>query len=389
MINFTRLLGGVPSVSAALKAVSKKKRSTAFASCRAFSPLVVFNLTQRCNLDCLHCYLTSEDRKYRQELSFKEIKKVIDSLSGIDIPVLLLSGGEPLVHKDIFKIITYAKGRGIRVGLSTNGTLISPAAAKKLKKTQIDYIGVSIDGARRRHDRFRNLKGAYDKALAGIRNAREQGLKTGVRFTLSRLNAEDLPSVLEMCVKEEIPRFCLYHLVYAGRGEQLYTQDIDNKKRRKIVDFLIKKTLEYKNKQKNIEILTVDNHADGIYIYNFLKKKNPEQAKKVLKLLKFHGGCSAGTKIVDISPKGEVFACQFWQSGSIGNVRDTGFRRIWLNKDDRELCRLRMKWRYLKGKCGKCRYKTYCGGCRIRAFAASGDFWQEDPCCYLSEKEIR
>ncbi len=375
-------------MSAALKAVSKKRKSPLFINCNASSPLVVFNLTRRCNLDCWHCYLESQNITYKNELSTPQIKKVIDSLAKIDIPVLLFSGGEPLMHKDILPLIEYAKARKIRVGLSTNGTLISKALAKKLAGSGIDYVGVSIDGRKSLHDRFRKIKGAYDMAIKGIINAQEAGLKTGVRFTISRFNAPDLPFVLDLCIKEKIPRFCMYHLVYSGRGKNIADLDIDNKARRKVVDFLVHHALEYKKKNYDIEILTVDNHADGIYIYNYLRKRNSQIAAEVLKLLKFHGGCSAGSKIVDISPSGEVFACQFWQQEAIGNIKKADFSKIWLNKDDKFLYRLRSKARYLKGKCGRCRYKSYCGGCRIRAFVVHNDFWQEDPCCYLTENEI-
>lgn len=389
MINFTKLLGGTPSISQALKDVSKKGKSPLFKACNASSPLVVFNITRQCNLDCLHCYLESKNKKYAGELTLEQIKAAIDSLEKINIPILLLSGGEPLAHKDIFEIINYAKSKGIRVGLSTNGTLITKTVAKKLKQVNIDYVGVSIDGAKKLHDKFRNLTGAYDMAIRGIRNAQQAGLKTGVRFTISKVNAPDLAAVLDMCVKEKIRRFCMYHLVYTGRGEELVNQDMDNIQRRSVIDFLIQRTLEYKKNKVDLEILSVDNHADGIHIYNYLKKDNPTAAQEVLKLLKFHGGCSAGSKIVDISPTGDVFACQFWQHETLGNIKITEFNQIWLNRKDKQLCKLRCKADYLKGKCGRCQYKSYCGGCRIRAEVVYNDPWQEDPCCYLTEDEIK
>ncbi|MCK4993689.1 MAG: radical SAM protein [Candidatus Omnitrophica bacterium] len=389
MVNFTKLLGGKPTVSVALEAVSKKRKSPLFISCNASSPLVVFNLTRRCNLACRHCYLESKNINYKNELSTPKIKKVIDSLAKIDIPVLLFSGGEPLVHKDILALIEYAKEKKIRVGLSTNGTLITKVLAKRLAKAGIDYVGVSIDGAKSLHDKFRKMKGAYDRAIKGIINAQEAGLKTGVRFTISKANAADLPSVLDLCIKEKIPRFCMYHLVYSGRGKSIANIDIDNKARRKVVDFLVHRALEYNKKKFDFEMLTVDNHADGIYIYNYLKKIKSQIAAQVLELLEFHGGCSAGSKVVDISPTGDVFACQFWQQEAMGNINNTDFSKIWLNKNDKSLCQLRSKSSYLLGKCGVCRYKSYCGGCRIRALVVHNDLWQEDPCCYLTKNEIK
>lgn len=389
MINFTKLLGGKPTVSAALEAVSKKRENPLFASCNASSPLVVFNLTRSCNLECRHCYLESKNVVYENELSTLQIKKVIDSLAEIDIPVLLFSGGEPLVHKDILPLIEYAKSKKIRVGLSTNGTLISKTMAKNLARSGIDYVGVSIDGRKSLHDEFRKIKGSYDLAMKGIINAQEAGLKTGLRFTISKANVSELPAVLDLCIKEKIPRFCMYHLVYSGRGKNIADIDIDNKTRRKVVDFLVQRALEYNKKKIDFEMLTVDNHADGIYIYNYLKKINPQAAEEVLKLLEFHGGCSAGSKVVDISPAGDVFACQFWQQEALGNVRDTEFSQIWLDKNNKRLCQLRFKSNHLLGKCGQCSYKSYCGGCRIRALVVHDDLWAEDPCCYLTEDEIR
>ncbi|MFH1460636.1 MAG: radical SAM protein [Candidatus Omnitrophota bacterium] len=388
MINFTKLLGGKPTVSEALKSVSQKREKPPAKSSCFFSPLVVFNITQRCNLKCKHCYLDSDNIIYKRELSLFQIKKTIDSLVCFNIPVLLLSGGEPLMHRHIFAIIKYAKSKHLRVGLSTNGTLISKQIAKKLKSTGIDYVGVSIDGACKTHDKFRNLKGAYARAIKGMRNAKDAGIKTGIRFTISKYNYKDLPQVLAMAVKEKIPRFCMYHLVYTGRGQLLTEYDLNNQERRKIVNFLLASTLEYNKKGVNLEILTVDNHADGIYIYNYLKKIKSQYADDVLALLKLHGGCSAGSKIVDINAKGDIFACQFWQDDVLGNVKKQDFKKIWTNQNNGLLCQLRVKSKYLKGKCQRCKYKSYCGGCRLRAKVVYNDYWQEDPGCYLTEQEI-
>lgn len=389
MINFTELLAGKTSVSGALRAANKSLKTRLSVSCSRSSPLVVFNLTRRCNLNCQHCYLESENKTYTKELSFPEVKRAINSFEKLKIPVLLLSGGEPLVHKDIYRIIECVKSRNIRVGLSTNGTLISNAVAKKLKASGVDYVGISIDGQEKFHDAFRNLNGAYNKAVRGIRNAQDLGLKTGVRFTITQINISQLPMVLEMCVQEKIQRFCVYHLVYTGRGESLQTYDIDNKTRRKTVNFLIKRTRELIADSNNIEILSVDNHADGIYIYNYLKKRSLKKAKTALEILKSRGGCSAGDKIVDISPKGDIFACQFWKNNSLGNIRENDLGTIWLDREKKMFCKLREKSKHLKGKCGRCAYKLYCGGCRIRAYMVYNDYWQEDPCCYLKEEEIK
>jgi len=389
MVNFTKLLGGNPSVSETIKSGENRQDVPYFQSCDISHPLVIFNITKRCNLKCSHCYLESQDKQYKGELSWSKIKKIIDIFGKIKIPVLLLSGGEPLMHKDIFKIIDYAKNKSIRVGLSTNGTLISKSIARRLKDIGIDYVGVSIDGRRQIHDKIRNLDGAYDAALTGLINSLEKGLKTGIRFMINKINVSELPEILDLCVQEKIPRFCMYHLVYAGRGRALIDEDIDNPTRRKIVDFLIKRTLELKRQKQDIEILTVDNHADGIYIYNYLKQNNQAGQEKALELIKLHGGCSAGTKVVDISPEGNISACQFWWDHILGNISKQDFNTIWMNEKDNMLRQLRSKAASLKGKCGRCRFKSYCGGCRIRAAQTYNDFFQEDPCCYLTENEIK
>ena len=388
MINFTKLLGGKPSVSDALKAVNDTQTISGNNRLDVPSPIVVFNITRRCNLDCLHCYIESEDKQYEGELTLDQIKQVIDSLSTMSVPVLLLSGGEPLAHKDIFTIIEYAKSKNLRIGLSTNGTLITKDMAQNLKKLGVDYAGVSIDGLKDLHDKFRNLDGAFDMAMAGLRNAQEAGIKTGVRFTISGINYTQLGDVLDLCIKEQIPRFCMYHLVYSGRGESLVAQDIDNPTRRQIADLLIRRALEYNKKNYNFEILTVDNHADGVYIYNYIKKHDPSRVKEVLEVMKSHGGCSLGHKIVDISPSGKVHACQFWHNDCLGSVVDQDFRDIWYDGDNKLLCSFRNLSGHLKGKCGACDFKTYCGGCRVRAAFVHKDFWAEDPCCYLKEEEL-
>ncbi|MBU0634981.1 MAG: radical SAM protein [Candidatus Omnitrophica bacterium] len=386
MVNFTRLLGSAPEVSEAFEAVNRNLNEEFGSTTK--SPLVIFNLTRRCNLKCRHCYLEAKDIDFKNELNWADIKNTINCFAKIKIPILLLSGGEPLLHKDIFKIIEYAKTKNIHVGLSTNGTLISRSLARKLRDLKIDYVGVSIDGTSRRHDEFRGVKGAFDAAMRGIINSLEMGIKTGMRFTINKLNAVDLAPIITLCVQEKIPRFCMYHLVYSGRGKLLKEQDLDNNLRRQTIDFLIECTCEINRKVQGVEILTVDNHADGIHIYNYLRKKNSQNAAQVLELLKLHGGCSAGCRVVDISPEGNVYPCQFWQDNSLGNIKEKDFLEIWTNKRDNLLCQLRSKQFCLKGKCGRCRYKAYCGGCRIRAGFMYKDFFQEDPCCYLTEAEI-
>lgn len=351
-------------------------------------PLVVWNMTNRCNLKCRHCYIDAEDREYSNELTTEEAKAFIDDLGEMQVPVLLFSGGEPLVRQDLYELGAYAASKGIRPVISTNGTLITPEAARKIKEAGFQYVGVSIDGAEATHDYFRNMKGAYARALEGIRNSMAAGNKTGIRFTINKDNFADLPAVLEMVEKEGIPRFCMYHLVYAGRGREMLDRDTTLAQKRETIAYLVEKTIELYNRGVEVEILTTDNHADGIYLYNYVKEHHPERAGEVLRLLEMHGGCSAGVKMSNVDPRGNVHACQFWGHRNLGNVREKKFSEIWQNQRDEFLQAMREKPAHLKGRCGQCQYNHLCGGCRIRAEVVHGDMWASDPACYLTDEEI-
>ncbi len=350
-------------------------------------PLVVWNMTTRCNLRCAHCYNESGEAS-EGELTTQEARALIDDLAAMKAPVLLFSGGEPLARSDIFELGAYAAARGIHPVVSTNGTLISAEVARRLKEADFRYVGVSIDGMRDTHDRFRCREGAFDAAWEGIRNARAAGLRSGVRFTISQANVDDLPAVLAKAVEEGIERFCMYHLVYAGRGAALAKTDLTPEKRRQVIDWLMRQTKELHSQGKEIEILTTDNHADGVYLYQAIKREDRARAAEVLELLAMHGGCSAGRKFANIDARGDVHACQFWGHVSLGNVSERPFSAIWQQPDQPLLCQLKGMQSHLKGRCGECSYKAYCGGCRVRAEAIHGDVWSADPTCYLTDEEI-
>ncbi len=352
-------------------------------------PLVVWNTTNRCNLRCLHCYINAEDHNYKNELSTEEAKRLIDDLAHMKIPVLLFSGGEPLMRQDIFELGAYAINKGIRSVISSNGTLITPLIAKKIKDAGFSYVGISIDGSEKTHDQFRQMPGAFKKALQGVQNTLKTGVMSGIRFTVNRQNYKDLPEILDLCEKEKIPRFCLYHLVYAGRGREMVKDDITPSESREIVKMLIEKAKDWCARGVNTEILTTDNHADGIYIKKHLEMTDTEQAKEVNTLLKMHGGCSAGTKMSNIDPVGNVHPCQFWSHLSLGNIREKRFSEIWLEPNNPILIKMRKKSESLKGRCGRCIYSELCAGCRIRAEVVHGDAWMEDPACFLTEEEIK
>ncbi|MDR7866048.1 MAG: radical SAM protein [Sporomusaceae bacterium] len=387
MIGCTKLLCGTATISDIVKYGRSSRdlppHMLQFSS--DATPIVVWNMTNRCNLSCRHCYIEAEDRAYKGELTTAEAKIFIDDLAAMKVPVLLFSGGEPLIREDLFELGAYAVAKGIRPVISTNGTLITPEVARKIKETGFQYVGISIDGDEEVHDFFRGRKGCFAETLQGIRNSLAAGNKTGVRFTVNKLNRHTLPEILDLVEREKIARFCMYHLVYAGRGKGIADLDTTAEEKRQTIDLLIEKTLDFNRRGVEVEILTTDNHADGIYILQHIERTQPERVEEIKNLLAMHGGCSAGEKMANVDPRGDVHACQFWGHATLGNVREKPFSAIWQKSQDEFLLKLRDKAAHIEGRCGECRYKSLCGGCRIRAEAATGNLWGEDPACYLAD----
>jgi 12,18-didecarboxysiroheme deacetylase len=352
-------------------------------------PVVVWNITRRCNLKCLHCYAHARNIPFDNELTTMEGKKLIDDLAGFGVPVLLISGGEPLVRKDLPELAAYAVEKGMRAVISTNGTLITPQMADTLKKIGLSYVGISLDGMEEINDRFRGVKGAFKSALKGIENCKKAGIKVGLRFTINKINVGEIPDLFRLIEENDIPRICFYHLVYAGRGSKLVEEDLSHEESRRAVDLIMDFTKKLHDQGKPKEVLTVDNHADGPYIYLRLKKENPERAKEVLELLKMNEGNNSGRGIGCISWDGEVHADQFWRHYSFGNVKDRPFSEIWTDTSDPLMNKLKEKKKYAKGKCATCKWLDICAGnFRVRSEAVTGDVWAPDPACYLTDEEI-
>ncbi len=352
-------------------------------------PVVVWNITRKCNLKCVHCYSQSDGMDYQDEMTTEDGKKLLSDLGDFGVPVILFSGGEPLVRKDLFELGKYARALGMRVVISTNGTMINKYIAEKLKDIGVSYVGVSLDGIGQTNDNFRGVKGSFERALKGIRNCREMGIKVGLRFTINRRNVNDVPGIFDLLEKEDIRRICFYHLVYSGRGSQLIDEDLTKEQTRDIVDLIIERTADLHRRGKKVEVLTVDNHADGVYLYIKLLKENPKRAREVLELLKMNGGNSSGHGIGCVSWDGNVYADQFWRHHSFGNVKERPFSEIWTDMSDPLMKKLKNKKLYVKGRCAKCQYLDVCGGnFRVRAEAVTGDIWAEDPACYLTDEEI-
>ncbi|MCA1959686.1 MAG: 12,18-didecarboxysiroheme deacetylase [Desulfomonile sp.] len=353
-------------------------------------PVVVWNVTRRCNLKCVHCYSGSEDREYGDELTFDEGKALIDDLAAFGAPVILFSGGEPLIRRDILDLIRYAVERGRRAVLSTNGTLITESLARKLRELGLSYVGISLDGLEHVHDQFRGVSGTFARVMTAIRNCQAEGLKVGLRFTINRRNYREIPGIFDLVESARIPRICFYHLVYSGRGTDLINEDLDHAQTRAVVDLILDRTRQLHDKGMPVEVLTVDNHADGPYTYLRLLREDPRRAAEVLELLRMNEGNNSGRGIGCVSWDGAVHADQFWRHRSFGNVRQRPFSAIWTDPADEFLMKLKDKKNYVTGRCATCRWLSICGGnFRVRADAVHGDEWAPDPACYLTDDEIR
>ena len=352
-------------------------------------PVVVWNVTRRCNLKCVHCYAHAKNTTSDNELTTGQGKELIDDLASFGAPVMLFSGGEPLVRRDLPELAAYAVEKGMRAVISTNGTLITPEMARNLKKIGLSYVGISLDGMEEINDRFRGVNGAFRSALEGIKNSQDAGIKVGLRFTINKFNVNEIPKIFQLLEEMDIPRVCFYHLVYAGRGTELVKEDLTHEGTRAALDLIIDETRRLFNKGKPKEVLTVDNHADGPYIYLRLLRENPERAKEVLELLKWNEGNNSGRGIGCVSWDGEVYADQFWRHHSFGNVKDRPFSQIWTDTSEELMGKLKEKKKFVKGRCATCNWLDVCGGnFRVRAEAVSGDIWAPDPACYLTDEEI-
>jgi len=352
-------------------------------------PVVVWNITRRCNLKCVHCYAHAKDQSFDNELTTEEGKNLIDDLSRFKVPVLLLSGGEPTIRKDLPELAAYAVEKGMRAVISTNGTLISQKMARILKDIGLSYVGISLDGMEKINDRFRGVKGAFRSALEGIKNCQDAGIKVGLRFTVNKFNVDEIENIFNLLEDMEIPRVCFYHLVYAGRGSKLVEDDLTHDETRKAVDLIMDLTRKLHDKGKPKEVLTVDNHADGPYLYLRLLKEDPKRAAEVLELLEMNEGNNSGRGIGCISWDGEVYADQFWRYYSFGNVRKRPFSEIWTDTSEPLMKKLKEKKKYVKGRCATCRWLDICAGnFRVRAEAITGDAFAPDPACYLTDEEI-
>ncbi len=387
MINLTSLLCGIDQPADALRYGRGHGAPRTAAERR---PVVVWNITRRCNLSCMHCYSDSTNCHYDGELDDAQCRAVLEDLASFGVPAVLLSGGEPLLRPRLFDLAEYARSLGLRLTLSTNGTLISPHAAARIKHIGFSYVGISLDGIGDVHDRFRGRSGAFAKALAAFRNCREVGQKVGLRLTLTRQTVAEIERILDFIEQEDVPRVCFYHLVYSGRGADLQT--LAPEQSRRALDLIMDRVEHWHAAGSPREVLTVDQPADAAYLLMRLEERDPSRAEKARELLAWNGGASnsSGTGIGNIDTQGNVHPDQFWQSINLGNVKERPFSEIWTQTQHPTVLGLRQKPRPVGGRCAECRWFGLCGGgFRVRAWQRTGDAWAADPGCYLSEQEIR
>ncbi|XHR28813.1 MAG: radical SAM protein [Chthoniobacteraceae bacterium] len=385
MINFTRLLCDVAQPADGLRYGMGHGAPTSAAERR---PIVVWNITRRCNLKCVHCYSDSDARDYPGELTWEQSKAVVDDLARFGVPALLLSGGEPLIHPRFFDLSKYATERGLRLTISTNGTLITPEIAVRLREIGFSYVGISLDGIGETHDQFRGKPGAFAKAVAAFKYCKEADQKAGLRLTLTRHTITDIDRILDFIEAEDIRRVCFYHLVYSGRGVNLSL--LEPGEIRTALDKIMDRVEAWHAAGLDREVLTVDQPADGPYLLARLAG-DPERHARALKLIQWNGGGnnSSGVGIGNIDTQGNVHPDQFWQDHTLGNVKERPFSEIWSRCDDSILNGLRTRPRPVGGRCATCRYLDLCGGgFRVRAWQRFGDPWREDPGCYLTDEEI-
>ena len=352
-------------------------------------PVVIWNLIRRCNLNCKHCYSLSADVDFPGELSTEEVFAVMDDLKAFGVPVLILSGGEPLLRPDIFKISTRAKEMGFYVGLSTNGALIDEPTSDRIAEVGYDYVGISLDGIGAVHDGFRRQEGAFDASLRGVRHCREKGIKVGLRYTMTEQNKESLPGLLDLMEREAVDKFYLSHLVYAGRGNRYRGDDAYHRTSREALDLLFERCWDSVQRGVEKEFVTGNNDADGVYFLFWVRENFPEQEAHIRAKLAAWGGNASGVNVANIDNLGNVHPDTFWWHYTIGNVRERPFSAIWPDTSDPIMAGLKARPRKVKGRCGDCVHFDICGGnTRVRALQLTGDAWEEDPACYLDDLEI-
>ncbi len=376
MISISKLYCGRAGVSDDLRFPQK----------RTGKPIVVFNCTPRCNLQCVHCY--SAAASAGPELTTDQAKRLLSQLADYGCPAVLFSGGEPMLRDDLFNLLEFAATLKLRTVLSTNGTLINQQAAEKLKTSGVSYVGVSLDGPMIEHDRFRGRKGSFAESVSGIGHCVKAGIPAGLRFTMTAGNIEWVETVFDIALAAGVRRICFYHLIRTGRAAETAVSVPSFEKTRKALDSIIALAERFVRLEQLDEVLTVGNHADGPYLLMKIKEKKPQLYTQAENLLLRCGGNRVGQNIASISWDGCVHPDQFWLNCSLGSILATPFGKIWDNSRQPVLNILRNKDKFKDPRCARCRWFDICkGNFRCLADDISTKNWKTEPACYLTDKE--
>jgi radical SAM protein with 4Fe4S-binding SPASM domain len=356
---------------------------------RSLKPIVVFNCTARCNLRCVHCYSDSDCAAGAKELTTPQAENFIRQVAEYACPVLLFSGGEPLLRDDIFELMTFARKLNLRIALSTNGTLMTKDIAKRLYDIGLSYAGISLDGPKDIHDRFRGEVGCFDMTMKGIETCLLAGLRTGIRCTMSRQNIESVGDIFDIAEQNGVRRICFYHLIRTGRAAADDVHPAAPHQIRDALDEIISRTAESVYRHCTEEVLSVGNHADGPYLLLRMHREHHHQYDAAKELLLRAGGNRTGQNIAAVSWDGSVHPDQFWRNYVLGNILDKPFGQIWDNEADPVLKILRDKDTYRTPRCARCKWFALCKG-NFRCSCGTGDLssWFNEPACCLTDDDI-
>ncbi|MBA3028595.1 MAG: heme b synthase [Desulfobacteraceae bacterium] len=335
--------------------------------------LVAWETTRNCNLSCVHCRASANMGPFSGELDTAAAYRLLDEIVQVGNPIIILTGGEPLLRPDIFEIAAYGTGKGLRMTMAPNGTLITPENARKMKETGIQRISISIDGSSKEaHDRFRGVPGAFEGALRGIELAKSVDLEFQINTTITQTNLAQLPDILKLAENLGAVAHHIFLLIPTGRGKYIADQEISAQEYESTLNWF------YDHRDRTSMQLKA---TCAPHYYRILRQRAKEEAKAIT--FQTHGmdavtrGCLGGTGFCFVSHRGIVQPCGFLDL-NCGDVTQTPFYDIWRHSE--HFITLR-NYKNLKGKCGRCEYKNVCGGCRARAFEATGDFLQEEPLC--------
>ncbi len=352
--------------------------------------LVAWEITKNCNLFCAHCRGSAGDGQYSGELSTEECFHLIDEILEVGRPIIILTGGEPLARQDVFQIAEYAVSRGLRVVMGSNGTLITEDIAAKLKNIPVSRLGISLDfPVAELQDDFRGQAGAFTDAIAGIANARQAGIEIQINSTITKLNVAYLDELLALALKVGAVAFHPFMLVPTGRGKGLASVELPPEQYEQTLNWIYDKQMELGDRMffKPTDVP----HYLRVVKQRQKKERGMPVTKKLGPTTGHHPvnsitrGCLAGTGFCFISHQGKVKGCGYLDV-TAGDVREKSFSHIW--SDSPLFCDLR-DLSNIKGKCGVCEYKKICGGCRARAYEATGDYLEAEPYCIYEPVALR